>query len=421
MNGIISSMRGSTLLLGLATLAICGCKGGGGGNTVSAGSELPKPMPVSELKGDGVELLSKIADRYQSLKSYSATISWRMETNGRDTITSERLFFYEAPNKFRAEAVTGSMKFTSVSDGKSILEFTGNQGQFDWVPPRMDQQRTSIATGFQLAGSLSTNLFSGSKYLINWIDPSMDIERVKETENGTVRVRFKAKGSWGTTDFIADEKSLLLKSVKYQFEPFIDELNASKPQEEMRSMNVIESFANVKTDSNINPATFSTKAPDGMKVVDNRTKSETGDEIAIQPGFDAPNISLKQLQGGQFDLSEHKGNVVLLDFWATWCVPCKKTLPLTFELGKKYAGKGLVVGAISNEDPELIKVFLKQERLEGLNVLLDTDKNVGQTYQASAIPMFVVIDKEGKISYVHAGELGIQELYRALEDAGLKL
>ena len=103
-------------------------------------------------------------------------------------------------------------------------------------------------------------------------------------------------------------------------------------------------------------------------------------------------------------LSSHKGKqIVILDFWATWCGPCVKGMPITQKVAKQYASKGVVLYAVNlKEDAKKIRAFLNKQKLK-LNVLLDSKGTIGQKYGAKSIPMLVLIDKDGTVQKVHIG------------------
>ncbi len=101
-----------------------------------------------------------------------------------------------------------------------------------------------------------------------------------------------------------------------------------------------------------------------------------GGEEAPSPllGKPAPDVSLKLLEEGkgEFKLKEHKGeHVVMLDFWATWCGPCVKELPILSEVAEAYKDKGVVCAVNQQEEPAEIRTFLKEKKLK-LTVALDS-------------------------------------------------
>jgi peroxiredoxin len=113
-------------------------------------------------------------------------------------------------------------------------------------------------------------------------------------------------------------------------------------------------------------------------------------------GQPAPDFSLQSLDGKTYKLSDLKGKVLLLDFWATWCGPCREELPIIEKLHKEFSGKGLVVLGINDEDKATVQQFVKQQKLTFTN-LLDSGGAVARAYKVTAIPRVILIDKDGKI------------------------
>jgi len=121
-------------------------------------------------------------------------------------------------------------------------------------------------------------------------------------------------------------------------------------------------------------------------------------------GRPAPDFTLPLLAGGQVKLSDHKGkNVVVLDFWATWCPPCRAELPVVVKLFDGYKDKGVVLIAVNlGEGPAEIRKFLRSLKLDP-TVALDSRGTVGRAYQVSGIPQTVIIGRQGIVRAVHTG------------------
>lgn len=104
-----------------------------------------------------------------------------------------------------------------------------------------------------------------------------------------------------------------------------------------------------------------------------------------------------------FDVSTLQGKVVLVDFWASWCQPCRKTLPFYDTLRAKYADQGFDVVTVSvDEDRDLAYVFL-QEVPEKLRALFDADQVQFKAWGISEMPTAFLLDRTGRIAFVHQG------------------
>ncbi|MFA6093239.1 MAG: TlpA disulfide reductase family protein [Elusimicrobiota bacterium] len=116
----------------------------------------------------------------------------------------------------------------------------------------------------------------------------------------------------------------------------------------------------------------------------------------------APDFTLKDTKGETFSLKSLRGKVVLLDFFATWCPPCKKSIPFLVELHKSFKEKGVVILGINDEDAEALADFGKEKGVT-YPLLVDKSKDVHRAYGIRAVPSLFVLDAEGRIVSTEAG------------------
>ncbi len=129
----------------------------------------------------------------------------------------------------------------------------------------------------------------------------------------------------------------------------------------------------------------------------------------------APNFTLKSLSGKNLKLSEMTGNVVLINFWASWCGPCREEMPLLNALHKKYEPLGFtVLGVNVEEDMEGAMNFLGHVPVD-FPILLDNTNKVSKQYKVVAMPTTVVVDRDGNMRYLHEGyKPGDEKKYRQM-------
>ena len=127
----------------------------------------------------------------------------------------------------------------------------------------------------------------------------------------------------------------------------------------------------------------------------------------------APNFTLKSLGGKNLKLSEMTGNVVLINFWASWCGPCREEMPLLNDLHNKYQPLGFTVLGINVEEQvDSARGFLKNFPVD-FPILLDSSNQVSKLYEVIAMPTTVVVDRDGKMRYLHKGyKPGDEKKYR---------
>jgi peroxiredoxin len=125
--------------------------------------------------------------------------------------------------------------------------------------------------------------------------------------------------------------------------------------------------------------------------------------FAADSGGPAPAFTLTALTGGQTALSQYKGQVVLVNFWATWCGPCQQEMPLLDQMYKKYKPAGFtLIGVNVDKEEPAVKELLARKPVS-FPVLLDPANQVSKAYHVDEMPSSVIIDRKGDIRYIHRG------------------
>jgi peroxiredoxin len=133
---------------------------------------------------------------------------------------------------------------------------------------------------------------------------------------------------------------------------------------------------------------------------------------AIAPTAAAPDFTLRTMNGPNLRLAEQRGRVVMVNFWATWCGPCRQEMPHLNRLYEKYRASGFVLLGVNVDDDTRNAAELATKLGLKFPVLLDTDKGVSKLYDLSTMPSTVLIDRDGKVRYVHRGYLtGYEDTY----------
>ena len=124
---------------------------------------------------------------------------------------------------------------------------------------------------------------------------------------------------------------------------------------------------------------------------------------AVTPQSGAPDFTLPSLDGPNLRLREQRGQVVMINFWATWCGPCRSEMPHLSKLYDKYRASGFVLLGVSVDDDAKKAADLAARLGLKFPVSFDTDKKVSRLYDLSAMPSTVLIDREGRVRHVHRG------------------
>lgn len=132
-------------------------------------------------------------------------------------------------------------------------------------------------------------------------------------------------------------------------------------------------------------------------------------KVDMQPAAD---FTLKSLAGNNVRLADLKGQVVLINFWATWCGPCRQEMPVLDRLHQRYQDTGFTVLGVNVEGVEGPARELAQKTGVTFPVLVDEGQKISKLYDLKAMPSTVVVDRDGNVRYVHRGyKPGDEEKY----------
>ncbi|MCS6909216.1 MAG: redoxin domain-containing protein [Anaerolineales bacterium] len=166
---------------------------------------------------------------------------------------------------------------------------------------------------------------------------------------------------------------------------------------------------------------FGLPALNALRVASQATAQTPAGPLAPAPvvGAPAPDFVLTDLEGRQVRLSDFKGQVVLLNFWATWCSPCQAEMPAIEDRYATFKSQGLVVlGINQDEDTKTVQAFVERLGLT-FTILLDPGAVVGELYRARGLPTTFIVDRDGKIIVQKVGFMSDRQLDQYLSQAGL--
>ncbi|MBN2548603.1 MAG: TlpA family protein disulfide reductase [Anaerolineales bacterium] len=158
----------------------------------------------------------------------------------------------------------------------------------------------------------------------------------------------------------------------------------------------------------------------GMLSFSDLTQSQTALDPAAAPkvGQPAPKFALENLAGQTIRLSDLRGRAVILNFWATWCGPCIREMPMFNEYSQKYSSNLVVIGVDMQEDLPVVQEFLEDLNFD-YEMIADQGGEIGKAYQVFMLPTTFFIDAEGILRAQHIGSLSEEQFNVYLAEVGV--
>ena len=303
--------------------------------------------------------------------------------------------------------------FTSVCDGKKTYTYMKQSNSYfigDYVPLKSDDKKTSSLNLQDLSNTLD---FNGNLKFFWATDPKEEKKSVETI--GTDTLDFDGKTiscivihndspdlqnepEMNTDQLKIKKASLTTWIDPYTYVALKKNMSATMEQTNMNTtmeQEISITFLLTKYDINGEPpqGLFTFTPPEGAEKVDDISLLATGPDLIDQS---APDITVADLDGKEFQLN-YSEKPVLIDFWATWCLPCQKEMPTIEKLHKEFRDKGLTVIGISGENPKLIKKFLKGKPYTFQMLIDPKSTKVSDGFKVKGIPAVFIIDTNGVI------------------------
>ena len=317
------------------------------------------------------------------------------------------------PNRFAMVLEQGMFGATVVSDGQKLYTYMPMMKKYTVKDaPRTTEEIGTPEGVIGGMGSMTGNL--GIHNVLLAADPYGKVmEGVKALQflgtedlegSATHHLRFvQDVVQWDL--WLANQENPLPRKVTCDLTEMVAAAQKAMPGANAMSMELQVEFANWRVNEELPDEVFAFAPPDGVEETESFFAGMNAEQNAhALLGQAAPPFELPLLDGRTVKLAEHIGtHVVILDFWATWCGPCVRALPILAEVAKKYEDRDVLFYAVNQrEEAETIRNFLKRKDLE-LTVALDGDGSIGSAYGVEGIPQTVLIGKDGKVQAVHVG------------------
>jgi thiol-disulfide isomerase/thioredoxin len=380
-----------------------GAKPGGRGAT-AAGAPAREPADVRAILG-------RVADRYRDLDAYHLEGTLRIEISaetGIQTLDAPFVLAAARPGRVRDELRHPQAGMVMVSDGRQTWNYLAALGQFTRKPAPGDSSLP--------AGMLASQIFALYRDLPS-TDSSARVVREEPLElAGAMRPCWVIEARFATSKpsdpprlfWVDQERAIILQQ---QASTMLGDGGKSVRQAETLR------YTRVSLNQPVADEVFTFEPPQGAREVD---EFRAGPQHADLSGKPASDFTLADLQGRKHTLSAQRGKVVMLDFWASWCGPCRMQMPRVEKLYRELKPKGLVVYAINmRESPAIARRYLERNKYT-TTTLLDQQGEVSERYQVAGIPSLVVIDRQGRIAAHFVGVRTEEDLREAIRKAGLQ-
>jgi thiol-disulfide isomerase/thioredoxin len=298
-------------------------------------------------------------------------------------------------NKFRSESSTKAGTDLQVSDGDKFWNYRAQSNQY-------------------MVGEHGTFPTYLSEYQLNLRDPLNNLKearliRQEVLETGeskhtcdVIEAAYETQGSskveMGPIEIWVDRESRLVWKISVSL--VYDMLYDGGKSGRIPSTDSIV-YSSIRTLPAVPPDAFVFRPPEGSTEQKFGASDKNAQALLGRP---APDFKLTNLDGNEVHLAGLQGKVVLLDFWATWCEPCREEMPKLEKLSKKFRDKNVtVIGVDVLEDAETVRTFVKKNGYTYPILLTSSNDTVIQDYAANAYPSFVLIDQSGTVADYKTG------------------
>jgi peroxiredoxin len=367
------------------------------------------PAPTANVAPDARQVIEQVDAAYARIQKLelAGTFSADFDAAGQKVKESKPFTAtYSAPNKFR-HSMQGDILVGSTGEkAYAYLESDKRYSQSDAAKdkPQLAQMPEPLPRVIQMQNpSLMLAVVKSAAAEFNSM--FTDIKKVADSKLGddaaypTLELTLPNKM---VVTMLFHPQTHLLRQARTNVKPMLEERGTP----DVKTATMVVDYTTVKADADasVKDDQFAWAPPQGAKdLADAPPEGATAGAASELEGKPAPGFAIQDMNDKTVSLKDLKGKVVVLDMWATWCPPCRASLPHLDKLYDETKDKGVAVYAVNlQEDKDDVQSFIKQTNLK-TPVLLDKDGKVAEAYKASAIPQTIVIGKDGNVAKVFIG------------------
>ncbi len=368
------------------------------------------PSTAPSVTPQARELLDRMDQAYASLISLDLVgkLAFRSDVGGeKRNRDSEFTAKYQAPNRFvqdmKDDVVAGSTgeklyMYSAAKKGYIIQDAPKGKIIAKDLQPPYDQLLDVIST--QNPSLLFALTASPSKMLIENMPSAEKLADVSVDGKSLNALKLKDPATNANMTLLLDPATNLVRRATLDMSPALTKRGA----QDVKEAQVTVDYSTVAPGAAVKAGQFAWAPPADAKDVAKEMAAPEGEEPSkALEGKAAPEFSAKDLNDKQVALKDFKGKVVIVDFWATWCGPCREGLPHVDKVYQAFKDKGVVALAVDvQETKEKVQQFVTENKFT-FTALLDSDGKVSEKFKVSGIPQTVIIGKDGIVKNVFVG------------------
>jgi len=361
------------------------------------------------------DILRQAAAKYRSSQTYrgSFTVADRVRVAGQvKTVSTKVSLTLKRPNKLRAQVEMGENVWTFASDGKTYWTYLDATQKYitQPAPPDLDGLLEGSLLGHMLYSDVmrvTLGLFRSDPYAVLMEDvESVQLSGVEQVA-GERADHLTLQTASSTVDLWVSAKDSRIALARVHPWKLVQEAKQQHPELEAVTVEIAYAVAPSAPEE----PSFAFEPPADAKQAQDLEDLLTV-ELVGRPLMDFTLPGLEE--GTTWHLGDYRGRVIALDFWASWCPPCREELPKLQAIYNALRDKGFVLLAINTHDSaEKAAAFLKEQKLQ-LPVAVDTEGRVAEAYHVTAFPTLILIGRDTTIEAVHRGySPGLEVLVRS--------
>lgn len=352
---------------------------------------------IASINPKAQQILEHSLKTYQSLQSYQDT-AVKSSVSPAGKHVSRQLISWKAPRYLKVVTMSGTHRLVDNYDGRNYNYTNVDKDGVFWSnePLPDTSYGRQVLMQYQPTGMLFTPFLAGENPFeqpfgipmssVKLESPStlggVKVDTIVATPKGDSKTHFT---------YLIGQKDHLIRRISMESNTIMGD-----------KYHITETHSNIKTNVKFMPGTFTFRAPANTPL-----KHPMADAVGetLKKGDTPPAINAKDIKGGAASLAQHKGKVLLVDFWASWCGPCVRSMPYLKSLYQKYHGQGFDILGISGDAKlsDLTK-FIKDESIPWQQVF-DNEGKAAEPYNVQYLPFSVLIGRDGKVIAVNQDKL----------------